>query len=275
MKKILIAILPVLMLAACGSNGSKTEELSQHDLITKFTPIISGTWVLSDYVAALEKTRSPKEASAALKGPVMMQINPADMNGDTVYVGSSLNNHEGYTFYLYMRAGQDAYSLQTGHTDESGGFYELAYEAGADTTLLLKHYSDDATLLDSKAYTKVTGPQGDESQPYGVAYMANKVLFAGDYTLTEEATGEVQDITLTADGIIKGMGTHSTYFVFTDFESEEETNLDELLFDERTRNQKGYIFEIEGDTIRLYKALENEERTLLIKGEHSYTMVRR
>lgn len=261
-------------MSACGQDENPSND-NQHNIISQFTPIINGTWVLTDYIDALTKTQSPKEASAVLKNVVVMQIDPTEMEGDTVFVSSSMNNHKSFTFYLFMRLGQDNQSLQTELTnDERESFFELSYNTDTDTTLLLKEYDKDKKLISSKSFAKVTGPQNQDSQPYGIAYMANKILFAGKYTLTDETDGSRKIIELTPDGLVKGMGIHSTYFVFTDFMEEVETNLDEMLFDENTRNQKGYIFEINADTIRLYKALENEERTLLIRGEHRYTLMR-
>lgn len=276
MKKLFVLLLPILLLAACGEDSVEDKAANRHELISEFSPIIQGTWVLTDYIDALEKTKSPMEASAMLTGPVFMRIDPSEITGDTIYVASSMNNHEGYTFYLFMQQGADKQSLKTDHMDESGqGSYELSYEINDDTTLFLRKYNDDKKLVSSRSFTKVTGPQGADSQPYGVAYMANKVLFAGEYTIRDEITGETKEIELTPDGFVEGMETHHTYYVFTDFMEEVETNLDEMLFDEHTRNQKGYIFDIEGDTIMLFKAMENEERTLLIKGPLTYTLVRK
>lgn len=272
MRRYTLVILALLFLS-CGEEP-KTPEEQQHDLISKFSPIIRGTWVDEEYVAALEQTKSPKEAFNAFNGLAYMRIEPSEISGDSIIVSSSLNNHESYTFYLIMQQGQDEKSLKTAHTDKEGGYYDLSYEIDDDTTLLLKHYDDNNKLTNSKRYIAVTGPQTGDSQPYGVAYMVNIILFAGDYELTDERDGSTKNIELTRDGLVNGMETHSTYYVFTDFTDEEETNLDEMLFDEHTRNQKGYIFEIDGNTIRLYKALENEERTLLIKGEHTYTLTR-
>lgn len=273
MHRTIIFITALIILVSCGEEA-KTPEEQQHATISKFSPIIQGTWISADYAAALENSKSAKTAFDAFDGPAYMRIEPSDITGDTIIVSSSLNNHDSYSFYLFMRQGQDDRSLKTAHTDDKGGYYELSYEIDKDTTLLLKHYADNNDHTSTQRYVKITGPQSSESQPYGVAYVANTVLFAGNYQLTDERDGSVEQIELTPDGLVKGMDAHSTYFVFTDFTGDEETNLDEMLFDERTRTQKGYIFEISGDTTRLYKALENEDRTRLIKGVHTYTLVK-
>lgn len=268
------ALLCLTLFAACG-NDSATETDKPENLTEKFAPYINGSWIMTDYVHNLATTKSPKASSEKLKDVVYMSINTAEMDGDTIIVSSSLNNHEGYTFYLFMRKGQNEQSLQTEHTDETGdGFYELSYEVNNnDTMLYLNHYSAGKQFIGKKSFSKITGAQSENGQPYNVAYVANKVLFSGNYTVTD-SEGKTSKANFTDDGLVTGIGGHKTYYIFTDFIGDDETNLDELLFDEHTMSQKGYIFEISGDTTRLYKASENEERTLLIKGPLTYTLVR-
>lgn len=275
MKKLLIALTIAVSLIACGSDKKETKEPSK-DISTVFSPIIAGTWVMTDYITDLGKTKSPKASAGKLEGIVSMIIDPAIIQGDTITVAASWNNHEGYTFYLFFRQGQNKQSLATDHTDRdsSGNFYELSYDIkNNDTTLALNHYNKDKKLLHARQFTKVRGPLTADSEPYGLQYMANKVLLAGSYNATDDE-GKKSKVTLTEDGMAKGMGTHTTYYIFTDFTGPDETNLDEMCFDFGTKTQKPYIFEIKADTVLLYKAMENEERTLLICGPLKYTLVK-
>lgn len=275
MKKLILILLTASTLAACSSGDNETKETTT-DIHTTFSPIIKGTWVMTDYITDLQKTKSPKASAGVLQGVVSMEIDPAAPTGDTSIVSASLNNHEGMTFYLFYRPGQDGQSLATALTDEdgSGNFYELAYNiSGADTTLQLKHYNKEKKLLDTRGFTRVTGPLTDDSEPYGLQYMANKVLLSGTYNVTDDE-GNTFKAELTDDGMAKGVAGHSTYYIFTDFLGDEQTNLDEMVFDPGAKTQKPYIFEIKADTVQLYKAMENEERTLLIRGPLKYTMVR-
>lgn len=231
---------------------------------------------MTDYITDLQKTKSPKASAGVLQGVVSMEIDPAAPTGDTTIISASLNNHEGMTFYLFYRPGQDGQSLATALTDEdgSGNFYELAYNiSGTDTTLQLKHYNKEKKLLDTRGFTRVTGPLTDDSEPYGLQYMANKVLLSGKYNVTDDE-GNAFNAELTDDGMAKGVAGHSTYYIFTDFIGDEQTNLDEMVFDPGSKTQKPYIFEIKADSVLLYKAMENEERTLLIRGPLKYTMIK-
>lgn len=275
MKKLLLTLLATYTLAACGSGETETKD-KPAGIHSTFSPMVKGTWVMTNYITDLQKTKSPKVSAGVLQGVVSMEIDPSAIYGDTTIVSANFNNHEGMTFYLFFRPGQEAKSLPTALTDEdgSGNFYELRYNiAGKDTLLELKHYNKEKKLLDTRNFTKVTGPLTEDSEPYGLQYMANKVLFSGKYNVTDDEGNSFKG-ELTDDGMAKGIGIHTTYYIFTDFIGDEQTNLDEMVFDKGTKTQKPYIFEIKGDTILLYKAMENEERTLLIRGPLKYTMVK-
>lgn len=276
MKKLLLILVAASVFISCGSDETETKETPAETRAT-FSQITEGTWVMTDYIADLQKTKSPKASADKLKGVVAMEIDPTEQDIDSTIVSANFNNHEGMTFYLYFRAGQEANSLATALTDEdgSGNFYDLGYTVKGDDTLLeLKHYNKEKKLLDTRTFAKVTGPLTADSEPYGLQYMANKVLFAGNYNVTDDE-GNSFEVELTDDGMAKGMEGHTTYYVFTDFMGGEQTNLDEMVFDPGVKSQKPYIFEIKGDTTLLYKAMENEDRTLLIQGPLVYTMVRK
>lgn len=273
MKKLLYIFTLPLLLLACG-DVEKTG--TPKDIKATFMPIVNGTWVMEDYFTELEKTNSPKLASEKLKGIVSMDINTSDIQGDSLVVSASWNNHEGYVYHLFFRQGQDEQSLVTTHpySDNGTDFYELAYTVdNNDTLLVMKLYGKDKKLKEQRRYVKVTGPQADNSEPYGIQYVANKVLLSGKYTATD-SNGISSTIEMTDDGMVTGFGKHTTYYIYTDFLGAELTNLDEMSFDAFTKTQKPYIFEIAKDTVYLYQALENEERTLLIRGPLKYTLIK-
>lgn len=277
MKRLLIVLSLAISLAACGGDEKTTNEGQEQTLQERFTPMIKGSWVMLYYLTDLDSTKSPKISSRKLEGIVSMDIDPTPYAGDTVIISGSLNNHERFTFYMFYRPGQEENALATAYTNgkDNGEFYELEYTIhNHDTLVALIHYDKDKEYIDSRFFVRASGPQSDNGQPYGLSYMANKVLFSGNYTVTDE-NGKTTDATFTDDGLVTGIGNHTTYFVFTDFTGEDETNLDEMLFDEHTKTQKGYIFEIKENTTYLYQALENEDRTQLIRGDLKYTMIKK
>lgn len=275
MKKLIYILMLPLLLMACSSGNPETTEAPK-DLKGTFQPIINGVWVMTDYLDALAATKSPKAASSKLEGIVSMEINTSEIQGDSLIVAGSWNNHEGYVFNIYFRQGQDAQSLVTTHpyNDFGTDFHELSYAVeNKDTLLLLKRYNKDKQLQHTRKFRKVTGPQTADSEPYGLQYMANKVLLSGKYLAIDEK-GTSTNIELTDDGMAKGFGKHTTYYIYTDFLGNELTNLDEMSFDPFTKTQKPYVFEIKGDTVLLYQAMENDERTLLIRGPLKHTLIK-
>lgn len=276
MKKITLLLLFPVFLLSCGNASDKSEK-EPVGIREEFVPIINGTWVAADYLEEILKTKSPKAAFAQAEGLVAMEINTAEILGDSLVVAGSWNNHEGYLYSIYFKQGQDEKSLVTTHVynDYGTDFYELSYKVvnNKDTQLLFKRYSADKKLKEERSYIKVTGPLSADSEPYGLQYMVNKVLFSGKYTATDES-GVTTEIELTDDGMVKGFGTHKTYYVYTDFMTGDFTNLDEMSFDAFTKEQKPYVFEFSADRVKLYQALQNDERTLLVKGGLKYVLIK-
>lgn len=273
----LLLVFPMLLLS-CGNESNSSQKEQPVSIKEQFVPIINGTWVATDYLEEVAKTKSPKAAFAKAEGLVAMEINTAEILSDSLTVAGSWNNHEGYLYTIYFKQGQDGKSLVTTHTynDYGTDFYELSYKLvnNTDTQLLFKRYSADKKLKEERSYVKVTGPLTADSEPYGLQYMVNKTLFSGKYTAID-ANGATSEIELTDDGMVKGFGTHKIYYVYTDFMDGDFTNMDEMSFDAFTKEQKPYIFELSGDTLKLYQALQNEERTQLIRGPYKYSLVRK
>lgn len=273
MKKLFLALFIPFLLTACGANNADTPQATD---VTTYKPAIAGTWVLKDYYDALETTKSPKDAYASLQGIVSMIIDTTDMQGDSILVSARWNHKESYLYNIYLRPGKAEHSLQTAHpyNDYGTDYFEVAYAiSNGDTVLQMNRFDNSGKQKESKTYLRVTGPQGPDSEPYGVQYIANKVLFSGKYKATDE-NGKTMEVKLTDDGLSSGIGTHTLYYIYTDFSGDELTNLDEMAFDAFTKTQKPYIFEIKDNTILLYQALQNEERTQLIRGDLKYTLVK-
>lgn len=276
MKRLLYILAPVLLFAACKDKSTRQAEEAK-ELAAHFNNIIIGEWVMNDYISELEKTKSPLASYNVLKDVVAMDIRTDEYKGDSLYIPVSFNNHEGGNFMLYYRKGHEENSLLTSLTDNENTIntYELGYEVkGADTMLILYHYGAGNKLIDKRSFTKVPVATAD-GEPSALQRAANNTLFAGNYTATNEQ-GIVADVLFTADGLLQGFEGCNTYYIFTDFMTEEEGyKTDEICFDERTKNQQPFIFSISGDTIRLYAAKENEERTRLEKGALKYTLIRK
>lgn len=273
MKKLLIIIAGISLIASCKQGGNENNKTTTKDAIL---PYLQGTWVMTDYINELKNTHSPLVSSKKLNGIVSMTINKDVAERDSLPVPGSLNNHEGTSFNIILQQGANEQQLKTDLTDNNtGNYYEIGYEAGKDTSAVLIEYNKDHKEVGKHYYTKVTGIQTDESEPYGLQYMANKVLLAGVYNATDDA-GKASTIEFTEDGLIKGIEGHKTYYIFTDFLGEGDGyQVDELCLDEQTKEQKPFIFHISKDTVRLYQAKEDAERTKLEQGPLKYTLIKK
>jgi hypothetical protein len=276
MKKLLGISALILSLAACKDSATRKAEEGK-ELAATFAPIINGAWVMTDYINHLGNSKSPLASYNLLKGVVSIDISTADYSGDSLYVPISINNHEGDGFMVYFRKGHDENSLPTSLPDYQNSInsYELGYEVKEkDTLLVLYHYGANNKLLDKRSFSKIPS-ESEDGEPNALQRAVNSLLFAGNYSATNEQ-GIVADVTFTTDGLLQGFEGHNTFYIFTDFMTEEDGyKIDEICFDERTKNQQPFIFAISGDTTRLYAAKENEERTRLEKGTLKYTLVKK
>lgn len=273
MRKLLLIIAGASLIASCKQGGNEDKKAGAKGAVL---PYLQGTWVMTDYINDLKATGSPLQSSGKLTGIVSMTINKDVAENDSLPVPGSLNNHEGTSFNIILQQGANKQQLKTDLADNStGNYYEIGYDAGKDTSAVLIEYNKDHKEVGKHYFSKVTGPQTDDSEPYGLQYMANKILLTGTYNATDDA-GKTSTVEFTEDGLVKGVGGHKTYYIFTDFLGEGDGyKIDELCFDEQTKNQKPYIFQIRKDTVRLYQAKENAERTKLEQGPLKYTLIKK
>lgn len=276
MRFLIIIIFLSTTIAACNQAKQKRETEKQIGLSQKFKPFIQGVWVPADYVAELVNTKSPHKASDYLKTISEFVIDTNENSQDSLEVGISLGNHEGSQFVLYFKQGQSSNSLLTNINDfdEKKDSYELGYIANvADTFLMLYHYDKNKKLIEQTKYIRVKEVQPGKSLEDGFQYMVNKKLVAGTYKVTD-TIGREFIVSLANDGSISGFPNSKTYYILTDFVAEDEEGPDEICFDIQTSNQNCYGFKIIGDTINLFKPLENREDAIILKSTSIYTLIK-
>lgn len=254
-------------------DNDKTQASS---LKQKFIPILNGVWVLADYIAAIEHTKSPSRAADKLQGVVTMIID-AGIKSDSVEVGVSWNNHEGTNFTTYFIAGQNLNSLKTNLVDydEKSNYYDLGYETiSNETFLVLYHYNKANKLIDKKKFIKVAEKEQDSDASWGLQYIVNEKLFSGNYLLID-STNTSTKITFKNNGSLTGHSDFKTYYVLTDFMGGPKTILDGIVFNIYEKNSKWFAFIIENDTTYLYSTIGDEEAGELLQLDKiQYKLVR-
>ncbi|HBX83396.1 MAG: hypothetical protein A2W97_16465 [Bacteroidetes bacterium GWE2_40_63] len=79
-------------------NESKSKEyLNLKDFSEKF----SGVWLPKSYLYSIEKSKSAYLSHKAIPIISELSIHTKDLKNDTLYIGASLNNHEGYGFNIW------------------------------------------------------------------------------------------------------------------------------------------------------------------------------
>ena len=131
MKYIITELAIYILLTSCETSKrtDNPEANIMRDSIASFDPLFHGVWVKSDYVNKILKTKSPYKSSDKLNGIVTLIIDTQKQTQDSLPVGSSLNNHEGYGFIVFQVEGHAPTSLTTDIVDyeTESNFYELDY----------------------------------------------------------------------------------------------------------------------------------------------------
>ncbi|MBO9682674.1 MAG: hypothetical protein J7502_08420, partial [Flavisolibacter sp.] len=177
---------------------------------------------------------------------------------------------------LFFRQGQSSNALVTkiNGFDDQNDFYELGYLLNdADTFLVLHHYNKNKKLIDETKYIRVNEVQPSKSLEYGFQYAVNKKLFSGTYAAID-TTGQEFIVSLTNDGRISGLPNRSTFYILTDFVTEDEESPDQICFDIQTSGQDCYGFEMRGDTISIFKPQKNKKDTTNQANEVIFNLIK-
>src|ERR1043165_9259639 len=81
-----------------------------------FPSVFKGVWVVTDYIKDVERTKSPMRSSEKLSG-VATLVFSEKMQADSLTVNASWNNHEGYSFSVYLKPAGQKNSLRTNIRD--------------------------------------------------------------------------------------------------------------------------------------------------------------
>lgn len=268
MKTLIYLLFALGIFTSCSTdNSASTDKPDTMDSLKQnFNTVFKGVWVLSDYLEAIEKTKSPLKASDKLEGVVTMIIDKIS-HADSINIGASWNNHEGYSFTAYFRQGQKTNSLKTNLPDdeEKGYFYELAYESVENEHFLwLYHYNKNKQLVDKKRFVKVATTQTENGVSWGLQYAVNERLFVGNYTLMD-STKAIGEVNLKSDGSLTGYPTFKNYYVMTDYMGGPVAMLDKIVFNIDTKYSKSFAFKKLQDTTYLYSTTGDEDAGEIVK----------
>lgn len=265
--KILTFILFILINASSIFAINTNNKIFQRDsLRQKFIPILNGVWVLSDYIAAIDQTKSPLLASEKLSGIVGMNIN-AKINSDSTAVEASWNNHEGFDFQIYFQNGQNKNCLKTNIPDFDGdaNFFEIGYQIiNKRNYLILYRYNKSKKLLGQTLFTKVSENQLNTNVSSGIQEIINEKIFSGNFFLSNKTNAKIK-VNFLKDGTLIGLPSFNNYYVISDFLGGPKPIFDMIIFNTESENSKQFAFKILKDGVYLYNIIGDENAGEVLK----------
>ncbi|MFC0517047.1 hypothetical protein ACFFGT_22755 [Mucilaginibacter angelicae] len=273
MKNYFLLLLVLIFLFSCKSStkqsstdtGLTPNKVEKSDiLIEKFKPLLQGTWVKKAYIDKIAKTKSPLAAVDEALDITTFSINTIDMKGNSIIVPIGSGNHDGSNLTLSFKEGKRPSSLIIG-----AGELSVAVDHG-DTTITL-YYPDDKNQVKATQFIRANSKKVMQIAD-GMYRMVNKVLIAGIYNIMDTTANAT--VIFNIDGKVKGFKSFKNYVINIDLNSDAMDNLDEIRFDDDTRNRKSYSFRFDADTLKLYDIKPNADSTLLVLDKLRYKLVR-
>ncbi|MBS1560240.1 MAG: hypothetical protein JSS89_01410 [Bacteroidetes bacterium] len=149
-----------------------------------FSSIMHGSWYEREYIDDVRRTHSLYASRHSLAGIVELDIDTANIVGDSLEVGAP-GIHEGFSFMITFKRGHTTNAVPTNLGDlyQDDHHYELGYVLSKhDTTLILYHYDERYVLVQETKYKRV--PSGTMS---ALQFTVNKTLFSGRYNVVDSS----------------------------------------------------------------------------------------
>ena len=276
MKNIFYVFLITSLLFSCHSNTKQNLKDSTalkpisdqtKKLIQKFKPILQGVWVKKDYIDKVLKTKSPLAAADECRGITTMYINTDYIKGDSIVFMAGFYNHDGANVTIKFQPGKSPSSILFNNKDLS---YSIERN---DTSITVFQFDERKQKMIKAKYIRALKWQSDDDLGYGMNYIINRGLIAGNYIMTD-TVGTNSKAIFTNEGKVSGFLNCKKYELNIDLNSEPMNNLDEIGFDIRSNNHKSFSFKIVGDTLSLYDTHPNADSTKLILGKRIYKLVK-
>ncbi|MCB2410785.1 hypothetical protein [Hymenobacter lucidus] len=265
--------------AADSAVGTSPAPPAQAQVLARqFGPFLRGAWVNTEYLTAVNKTKSPILAADRAGRVSEMDISLAGQAGDSLEVILGLGNHEGDDMTIYFRPGLQATSLPTNYLDykEPSNFTEISYVLGpGDTMLVLTTYSKARQIVDRSSFRRVPGVQPGKLD--GLNAAVNSLLFAGRYAGIDSVGKPVQ-LQFTASGQLRGLAGVDAYYTSTDFGVGPGNDIDNITFKNKDTPVRTLGFQHRADSVRLFATklvFDKDSVETLVRGRVLYKLKRR
>lgn len=275
MKSLIYIVIPMILISSCkevGNENLKSEQIhfendksiesNEKADISSLIPIIQGIWLPKEYVENLHKTKSAYIASSLIPEIAELQINPDEIVNDTLYVGSSIGNHEGYGFNIWFTSQNGKIIIQSDiyewKADKKTS--EFVVQTKPDTIIKLVIKNQNGEMLKTIEYIKVRNKEHITNfGGLGYNYMARRVLLNGTYEILDSSKSNMGIINFDAENEMITNFKYKFYTIQTDFGGGPSYEDDHVTFQAKKddyHNSETYVIKKEMDTIVLYTTEE-------------------
>lgn len=274
----------LLVFISCRNSGDKnaTESNTTPEKEVDISPIssiIQGIWLPRVYVQDIHESRSAFTAYRSIPEIAEMQIDPDLTMNDTLYVESSLNNHEGYRFRIWFteQNGQISINSDVKDWDSEEFNYELTFQIERDTILQLLTKDKAGNIKNTAEYLRIRDKKSISNYGgLGYEYLARKVLLNGTYQVLDSTKSSLGEVSFdAASGSIKGFKLN--YYTFlTDFGGGPSFEGDHIILrpeEEDYKNTEVYVLQNVSDTLIFYSTEEkisDDDYEILLKSKIYY-----
>jgi hypothetical protein len=182
---------------------------------------IRGTWLNEKYLAALMKTRSPRESQDAAERSCL-------------YIPSAYTDKAMFV-YGFHEGGEDMHVVRKGH-----GFALVSDYSRA--VLPLRLLSGTRLVVERDTFVRLKQPWHRHESPR----VLEEVLFSGTYF------SGGRKVIFSADGTVTGLGAFREYFPFPDYR-DAGMQVDQLHLIKSESDIKTFGFRFQGDTLNIYE----------------------
>lgn len=282
------------MFTSCEQNGKENsaeyETISEKEFLidnptskeidlSSIKSIIQGVWLPKSYIQDIYETQSAFSAYRSIPDIAEMQINPEKIRNDTLYVASSLNNHEGYGFRIWFKEKNNKIIIETDvrNWDSEQYEFELKYKIDQDTVLQLITKDKSGNLKDSIDYLRVRNKEFiTDFGGRGYEYLARKILLNGNYDVLDSAKSNLGEAYFNAENASVIGFKFKYYTILTDFGGGPSYEGDHIIFrpeEEDYKNTESYVLQNVSDTLTLHSTEEkvsDSEYEIILKDKIYY-----
>lgn len=151
-----------------------------------FSEIFGGVWLPKKYVNEIEKSKSAYLSQNSIPEISELTITKKDLKNDTLFIGSSLNNHEGYGFNIWNSEPSTEFKFSNNIFDwDQENKYLFNYDlADTSISIIIKNHID--SIKNRIDFVKILGSKFISNYGgVGYEYISRKSIINGDYQILD------------------------------------------------------------------------------------------